>query len=42
MINKAAADKIERTEGLYTISALTYRQIVELLERKVITAELFA
>jgi hypothetical protein len=35
------ADKIKGTEGLHTISALTHRQIVELLERKVITAELF-
>jgi hypothetical protein len=41
MITKAVADKIKGTEGLHTISALTHRQIVELLERKVITAELF-
>jgi hypothetical protein len=41
MITKAVADKIKGTEGLHTISALTHRQMVELLERKVITAELF-
>ena len=41
MITKAVADKIKGTEGLHTISALTHRQIVELLERKVITPELF-
>ena len=41
MITKAVANKIKGTEGLHTISALTHRQIVELLERKVITAELF-
>ena len=41
MITKAVAEKIKGTEGLHTISALTHRQIVELLERKVITAELF-
>src|ERR1700726_3178615 len=41
MITKAVADKIKGTEGLHTISALTHRQIVELLERKIITAELF-
>ena len=41
MITKADADKIKEIEGLHTISALTHRQIVELVERKVITAELF-
>jgi hypothetical protein len=41
MITQAVAQKIKGTEGLHTISALTHRQIVELLERKVITAELF-
>src|SRR6202047_3812686 len=40
MITKAVADKIKGTEGLHTILALTHRQIVELLERKGITAEL--
>ena len=35
------AEKIKGIEGLHTISALTHRQMVELLERKVITAELF-
>ena len=41
MITHAAAQKIKGTEGLHTISALTHRQIVELLERKMVTAELF-
>ena len=41
MITKTVANKIKGIEGLHTISALTHRQIVELLERKVITAELF-
>ena len=41
MITKTVADKIKGLEGLHTISALTHRQMVELLERKVITAELF-
>ncbi len=41
MITQANARKLEGTEGLQTISALTHRQIVDLLERKVITRELF-
>src|SRR5271166_6313283 len=41
MITKTVADKIKGIEGLHTISALTHRQMVELLEGKVITAELF-
>src|SRR5258707_13663770 len=41
MITKTVADKIKGLEGLHTISALTHRQMVELLERKVIAAELF-
>jgi len=41
MITKTVADKIKGLEGVHTISALTHRQIVELLERKVIAAELF-
>src|SRR5258707_10848744 len=41
MITKTVADKIKGLEGLHTISALTHRQIVQLLERKVIAAELF-
>jgi len=41
MITKAVAQKLEATQGLYTISALTHRQIVQLLERKLISAELF-
>jgi transposase len=41
MITQAVAEKLKGTEGLQTISALTHRQMVELLERKVITPELF-
>jgi hypothetical protein len=41
MITKTVAEKIKGIEGLHTISALTHRQMVGLLERKVITAELF-
>ncbi len=41
MITQANSRKLEGTKGLQTISALTHRQIVDLLERKVITPELF-
>jgi transposase len=41
MITQANAEKLEHVEGLHTISALTHRQIVQLLERQVIKAELF-
>lgn len=41
MITQTNAEKLEDVEGLHTISALTHRQIVELVERKVIQAELF-
>ena len=41
MITRAVGEKIKGTDGLHTISALTHRQIVELLERKVIQPELF-
>jgi transposase len=41
MITQASAEKVQGMEGLNLISALTHRQIVELLERKVITPELF-
>src|SRR5260370_42449396 len=41
MINKTVADKIKGLEGTQTNSAMTHRKIVELLERKVIAAELF-
>jgi hypothetical protein len=41
MITQASAEKLKGLEGLNTISALTHRQIVELLERKVIQPELF-
>ena len=41
MITQANAEKVRGLEGLNTISALTHRQIVDLLVRKVITPELF-
>jgi hypothetical protein len=41
MITQANAQKVRGIEGLNTISALTHRQIVDLLRRKVITPELF-
>src|SRR5208283_3457961 len=41
MITQTVAEKIKGIEGLHTISALTHRQMVGLLERKLITAELF-
>jgi transposase len=41
MITQASAEKVQGLEGLNLISALTHRQIVELLDRKVITPELF-
>jgi transposase len=41
MVTRANAEKVEGTAGLNLISALTHRQIVELLERKVIQLGLF-
>jgi len=41
MITQANAEKVRGLAGLNTISALTHRQIVALLVRKVITPELF-
>jgi transposase len=41
MITRANYEKVKGTPGLFTISALTHPQIVSLLERKVIQAELF-
>jgi transposase len=41
MITQANSQKLKGVEGLQTISALTHRQILQLLERKVITLELF-
>jgi transposase len=41
MITQANAEELKEVKGLHTISALTHRQIVELVERKVIQAELF-
>jgi transposase len=41
MITQANAAALKDRPGLHTITALTHRQIVQLLERKVIQAELF-
>jgi transposase len=41
MVTQANAEELNQVKGLHTISALTHRQIVELVERKVIQAELF-
>jgi len=41
MITQANNRKLKGVAGLQTISALSHRQIVELLQRKVITPELF-
>ena len=41
MITQTNSAKLKGIQGLQTISALTHRQIVDLLERKVITPELF-
>ena len=41
MVTQANAEKLKDTEGLRMISALTHKQIVDLLARKVITPELF-
>jgi transposase len=41
MVTQANYEKVKDWEGLWTIGALTHKQIVTLLERKVITPELF-
>ena len=41
MITQSSTRQLEGVQGLQTISALTHRQTVKLLERKVITRELF-
>jgi hypothetical protein len=41
MMTHTVAQKLKGTEGLHTISALTHGQIVELLQRKVVSPELF-
>lgn len=41
MITQANARQIENLQGVHTISALTHRQIFELVERKLIEPELF-
>lgn len=41
MVTQTNAKELKQVEGLHTISALTHPQIFELVERKVIQAELF-
>jgi transposase len=41
MVTRANYEKVKTIQGLKTISALTHRQIVELLKRKVIQVSLF-
>lgn len=41
MITQANAQKLETVQGLHTLSALTHRQMFDLLERKVLQMELF-
>jgi transposase len=41
MITQANAEQLANVPGLHTLSALTHRQIFDLLERKVIQLELF-
>jgi transposase len=41
MITQANAETLKEVKGLHTISALTHRQIVDLVERKLVEAELF-
>lgn len=41
MVTRANYEKVKDIEGLHTISALTHRQIVELLNRKVIQVDMF-
>ena len=41
MVTHSVEDKLKGVEGLYTISALTHRQIVRLLARKVIELDFF-
>jgi transposase len=41
MVTQTNAEELKQVKGLHTISALTHRQIVELVERKLIQAELF-
>jgi transposase len=41
MVTQTNAEVLKQVKGLHTISALTHRQILELVERKVIQAELF-
>jgi transposase len=41
MITQTNAEKLKEVKGLHTISALTHRQILDLVERKLVQAELF-
>ena len=41
MITHTNAEQLKAVQGLHTISALTHRQILDLVERKLVQAELF-
>jgi hypothetical protein len=41
MMTQAIAQEVEHIRGLHTVTALTHRQIMELVDRKIIQAELF-
>jgi hypothetical protein len=41
MITQTNAEKLKEVQGLHTISALTHRQILDLVQRKLVQAELF-
>ena len=41
IITQTSAEKLKEVKGLHTISALTHRQIVDLVERKLVKADLF-
>jgi transposase len=41
MVTQTNAEKLKEVTGLHTISALTHRQILDLVERKLVQAELF-
>ena len=41
MVTRSVAEKVKGVEGLHTISALTHPEIFALVERKVISADLF-
>lgn len=41
MVTRSVSEKIKGVEGLHTISALTHPEIFALVERKVISTDLF-